>query len=238
MLCWLLHFYNKETFKFTRQNHNRYGRFNQDAAVAAYRRQCDLLKTKPATRGTFTSQLSQIKKKMCQKKIKKLTKKYLGSDAVVKRAYARAQKHAKIKSALTNGIRAMNRETAIYQATALGHGFLAKLDRQRMAQTLEAKKQANRINFDKKSDGSEEKKSKRKLKRVADYVPGKRIPGLRTSRTTMGRGTPSHSSTPEHESVSRMVRHRVEGSRAETWTKHGIAGVSLNAKDGMIFIVC
>jgi hypothetical protein len=232
-----MHFYNKETFFYKQKNHKKYGQFNQEAAEAAYRKQCSLLKKEPVKAGTFRSKINRMRKTMKSKKMKKLTKKYLGSDIVITRAYKTAQKHAKIKSALANGFRTMNAETAIYQATALGPGCLSKLDRQRMSQTREAKQGSKSIGFDRQPDDDSvgEKKHRRKLKRIADYAPGKRIPGLRSNRTTLGRGTPAHASTPDQDSVSSMIRHRVEGNRAEVWTsKDGVVGISINAEDGMI----
>ena len=165
MMCWLLHFFNQQTFHFKQQNHSNYLRFNRPAAYIAYKQQCIQLDIKPYNDTGINYKLKKVKAQMRREKINKLTK-YVNQKTkttTVARTYVRSQKNARIKSAIAGSLNEHLIQVAIYQAVALGSGALSKLDRTRKAATRTPTKNMGRIPV----EGQSETKVRRKLHRLA-----------------------------------------------------------------------
>jgi hypothetical protein len=230
MMCWLLHFWNIETFHWKQENHAKFHVVMKRAdAYKAYRQQCRALDIKPYALNSIAAQLKRLRKRMRNQSIRKLQK-TLNTQTKTKtvtKKYQRHQSNYKIKSDIAGELNAHLASVAIYQAVALGSGMLSKLDRTRKAATMSPVKSTKIIPMEGDSD---KKTERRKLHRLGP------ISGLRTDRTTCLRPLPAFSSHKLGNSVQRLIKHRIQDTcRAKYWTElaqEGIVGISPNAEDG------
>jgi hypothetical protein len=229
-MCWLLHFWNLETFHWKQENHAKYyNTFKRPAAFMAYKQQCIALGITPYALTTIASKLTRLKKRMRNQSIRKLTKTVntQTKSKTTTRKYQRRQSNYRIKSDIAGALNAHLTTVAIYQAVALGSGALSKLDRHRKAGTRSPVKHTKIIPIE---GESETKDQRRKLHRLGP------IRGLRTDRTTCLRGLPSFSTNKYGNSVQRLIKQRIADTcRAQYWSdlaEEGIVGISPNAEDG------
>jgi hypothetical protein len=237
MWAWAIHFMNVQCFQFQREDTStdnrgknkpsRIGKYNIKAAYAAYKKEWGA-DARPLRQ--VTKNKTKLRKRMRLKRYNVLRKTKVKDQNIINRARKRSKANLNIKTSLVTQINEHAATTAMFEVVANGPGGLAKYHRSRMAATKINDKLDQSISSDTESIASETQNQRRR-----SWKHGT-IKGIRSRHDSVPKRPPAHSANKQHNSVSRMIRNRIDNNPAKYWdalAEEGIIGLSLNGEHGI-----